>query len=327
VALTVANPGFSHLRGFNYQPSYGSTGYELWRRFDAEVIDRELARGRKFFPAMNAVRFWLSWDAFVREPKIFTSNFETALSICDRHDLPMMPVLFNRWHDAHLDYGGIYLEHFYLESSHLWREGMYDAYLEEIVGAHAGDERIFSWDLCNEPFLYHKGRCELPSHPELRNMEAAWLRDLYTKCKGLGARAPITVGTHPGTDLALVDGCSDFLSVHPYWDELFKYAGGVTFEQLLDSWVDFANRVNKPLVATETCWGSQDDAHRVSIIRYTLGELRKRNISFLVYLLHHSLIADAHRIEFGPLGRPGNLSFIEANGSLRPGHEVWNDFV
>ena len=81
-----------------------------------------------------------------------------------------------------------------------------------------------------------------------------------------------------------------------------------------------------PVVATETCWGSLDDAKRVEIIRYALGELKKSKVGWLAYLLHHSLIAEAHRGEFGPVGEPGNLSFIEADGSLRAGHDVFNQF-
>ena len=57
-----------------------------------------------------------------------------------------------------------------------------------------------------------------------------------------------------------------------------------------------------------------------------LGELKNRKIVWLAYVLHHSQIADAHRAEFGPVGHPGNLSFIEADGTLRPGHEVFNDY-
>jgi len=48
---------------------------------------------------------------------------------------------------------------------------------------------------------------------------------------------------------------------------------------------------------------------------------------YLGELERHLLPAlDAHRPEFGPLGPPGNLSFIEADGSLRSGHEVFNEF-
>ena len=73
-------------------------------------------------------------------------------------------------------------------------------------------------------------------------------------------------------------------------------------------------------------WGAIDDAKRVEIIRYTLEQLKQRGIGWLVYVLHHSLIADAHRPEFGILTDPGNLSFIEADGTLRPGHDVFNAF-
>jgi hypothetical protein len=43
---------------------------------------------------------------------------------------------------------------------------------------------------------------------------------------------------------------------------------------------------------------------------YTLSEFKKRGIGWLVYLLHDSLVADAHQAEFGPLSAPGNLAFI-----------------
>ena len=98
------------------------------------------------------------------------------------------------------------------------------------------------------------------------------------------------------------------------------------WEPLLDACVAFARGKGKPLLATETCWGALDDERRVEMIHYTLGQLKKRDIGWLAYVLHHSLIADAHRPEFGPVGGPGNLAFIEANGTLRPGHEVFNNY-
>jgi hypothetical protein len=325
---TVANKTYAHLRGFNYQPSYGSTGYELWRKFDAAIIDLELGRGKKHFPAFNAVRFWLSWDAFIRDPKLFAAQFETALSLTAKHGLAMMPVLFNRWHDPHLDYGGIYIDHFLPEAGHMQKPDMFGPFLEAIVGAHADDPRIFSWDLCNEPFNYYRGRAYINAYPHVAEAELAWLMELYRQCKKLGAKAPITVGMHPLSHIETVDACSDFFSIHPYiWDESYRYFDKLTFDELLDGYVNLANKTGKALLATEDCWGSQDDAHRVSLIKRTLDGLRARDIGHIDYLLNHSLIADAHRIEFGPLGKPGNLSFIEANGSVRPGHEIWNEYA
>lgn len=314
---------WSAVRGFNYQPSYGSSGFELWQKFDAATIDRELGLGRKYFPGINAIRLWLSWNSFLRDPKRYAENFDTALTIADKYDLAVMPVLFNRWHDKVLDYGGIYIDHFLPRVSWVQAPGMFDAFLSAIVGGHKDDPRILAWDLSNEPYSYSRPREEIP---EIVEAESAWLKSIHDKCKELGATAPITVGIHPGVPLEMIDPISDLLSIHPYWVHNSPNAKKEAYEKKLDDEVAFARRVGKPILATECCWGSLDDAVRVESIRYTLTQLKKRGVGWLVYLLHHSLIADAHRPEFGSVGFPGDLAFIEADDSLRPGHEVFNEF-
>jgi len=315
---------FTQLRGFNYQPSYGTTGLELWLYFDAKTIDRELGLGRKYFPKMQAIRLWLSWDAFKRNERRFAENFDTALEIAAGHGLVVMPVLFNRWHDRVLDYGGIYIDHFLPRASWVQQAEMFRPYLEAIVGEHADDPRVFAWDLCNEPFSY---ACSQEEVPEIAKAEYAWLEGLYSGCKAVGAAAPITVGIHSGhgeAGIRQIEPISDILSIHPYWTGPGHAKSA--YEALLDTYVAVAAEAGKPLIATETCWGAIDDAQRVEIIRYTLAQLKQRGIGWLVYLLHHSGIADAHRPQHGPVGGPGNLLFIEADGSLRPGHEIYNEF-
>lgn len=317
----------SQVKGFNYQPSYGSSGIELWLNFDAQTIERELGLGKKYFPAMNAIRLWLSWDAYKRNPQRFAENFSTALGIAEKYGLKVMPVLFNRWHDSTLDYGGIYLDHFFPGVSWVQQKDMFRAYMEAIVGEHASDTRVFAWDLCNEPFSYG---CPPEQIPEIVEAEYAWLESLYQASKELGAQAPITVGIHMlhgQKGIAQIEPISDILSIHPYWTADSPPHEKSAYECLLDEYVQFARQVGKPLIATETCWGAIDDLQRVEIIRYTLTQLSQRGIGWLAYLLHHSLIADAHRPEFGPLSAPGNLAFIEADGSLRPGHAVFNEFA
>lgn len=312
---------YSKIKGFNYQPSWGSSGMEIWINFDADCMSRELALGKKYFPGMNAIRLWLSHDAWMRNPKAFEAAFETALAIAQRQSLLVMPVLFNRWHSEVLDYGGIYIDHFLPNSSAVQGIDQTGAFTKAIVGAHATDARIMAWDLCNEPFDYSPN-----TYPAITKAEIAWLKKTHGIIKKCGALAPTTVGIHGGEGLYWmreVEPISDILSIHPYWtlaDDKGAYA------KYLDEYVGFAKEVGKPLIATETCWGSTNDVQRVEIIRYTLGELKKRNIGWLAYVLHHSLIADSHRIEFGPLSGPGNLAFIEADGSLRPGHGVFNEF-
>lgn len=314
----------SQIKGFNYQPSYGRSGMELWDKFDTDVIDRELGRGKTHFPGMNAIRFWLCFEAFGygsdSERRGFCDNFEKVLSVADSYDLQVMPVLFNRWHDGVPEYGGVFIDHFLPDSNWVGKRfvRLYREYLPAVVGEHTDDPRIFSWDLCNEPFSYDVEPDELP---EIRDAEFDWLRDVYDRCKALGATAPISVGIATGAHLRYVEPISDILNFHAY-DNIPRDQ----FEKLLDDVVAYAQSVNKPLLTSETCWGSLDDAVRAEVVAYTLGELKKRGIGWLAYVLHHSLIADSHRLEFGPLANPGNLAFVEADGSIRPGHEVFNDF-
>lgn len=329
-AAPAGNGGgdWPNIRGFNYQPSYGSSGLELWQKFDATIIKTELARGKKYFPKMNALRWWQSWDAFKRDPQRYTANFAVTLDLAAQAGCKVVPVLFNRWHDSVLDYGGIYIDHFLPRVSWVQRSKMFDTYLEALVGAHATDDRILAWDLCNEPFSYSRPPEEIP---DIAKAEFAWLKGIHAGCKQLGVKVPITVGIHPihgRKGIEQIEPISDVLSIHPYWvPKQDKPDGGkADYEKLLDDYVAFSAQVQKPLLASETCWGELDDGKRVGIIRYTLTQLKQRNIGWLVYLLHHSLIADAHRPEFGPLGSPGNLAFIEADGSLRPGHSVFNEF-
>ena len=156
------------VRGFNYQPSYGSTGFELWQKFDPKTIETELARGKRFFPKMNALRWWQSWDSFIRDPKRYARNFDTTLDLAAKFQLKVMPCLFNRWHDATLDYGGIYVDHFLPQASWVQKPKMFDAFLDALVGQHKDDPRILAWDLCNEPYAYGMPREKmLPRHPLL----------------------------------------------------------------------------------------------------------------------------------------------------------------
>jgi hypothetical protein len=119
----------------------------------------------------------------------------------------------------------------------------------------------------------------------------------------------------------------DVIIIHPYYiGEQSDTAKKAEFERLLDSFAALAKKQNKGIVASETCWGSLDDRWRVENIRYTMTELKKRGIGIIPHALHHSLVADLHLPEYGPVGPPGDLRFINADGSLRKGHEVYNDF-
>jgi hypothetical protein len=108
-ASTTSNP-YRHIRGFNYQPSWSSNGFAIWRQFKQEDFHRELGQGKKYFPGINTIRLWLSFDAYAGADaavqKTVAANFQTALQIADSYHLKVIPVLFNNWHSVP-DFGGI----------------------------------------------------------------------------------------------------------------------------------------------------------------------------------------------------------------------------
>lgn len=56
------------------------------------------------------------------------------------------------------------------------------------------------------------------------------------------------------------------------------------------------------------------------------GRLAQANIGFMPHILHESLVADCHRALYGVLSSASSMHFIAMDGSLRPGHEVYNEF-
>ncbi len=343
----------SDARGFNYSGSWGTSGLDLWQHHDQAAMDQEIARGKAFFPGWNLGRWWLSHEAYQRDPARFLANFEDGLAVFARHDIRVMPVLFNRWRDPICDFGGVPLDHivpglssycvegaFTTVDQPAWTqermaeldhgsENIFRAYLDGVVGAHADDDRITAWDLCNEPLM---GPYVDDESSPVRVAELRWLGWIRRVCEAAGASQPLSIGNYPNlTAIRVTEPLSDFISFHPYyipnWGER-PTSTPAQFESFLDEVVAFAKSVGKPqLLANETVWGSESDAEHVEFTRYTLSELGKRGIGFSIHALHHSLVADLHARSYGPVGRPGRLEFVNADGSLRAGHEVFNEFA
>ena len=310
---STRNP-YRDVRGFNYQPSWSSNGFVIWRQFRPELFHRELGQGIRYFQGINTIRLWLSFDAFASADaagqKAVVANFQTALQIADGYRLKVIPVLFNNWHSIP-DFGGIANEmiEYWMndhDRNHTIPRNVFMSYLEAFAGAHAADDRILVWDLCNEPF-----------NSGVTPALISWLDFLYRKCKELKVLAPLSVGMAPSIDsLKLLEPASDVLTIHPYGNRRF-----------LDAAVACGERVGKSVLATECCWGSLDDDDRARIIAMEFSELRDRSLGFLAHVLHHSPVADCHRPEHGPLSGAGYMAFIEEDGSLRPHHDIFNKFV
>ena len=311
---------YSRVRGFNYQPSYGSHGLEIWGdAFNLETIRREIGLGKKHFPGINTIRLWLSHDAFVRNGNAVSDRFHAVVDLADEFSVRFIPTLFNGWHSCP-DFGGISSEMVGYWGGEKHFDKVFSPYIENIVKPHAGNDRILLWDLCNEPFNSAPG-------DKTKKIILEWLQRVHRKCKDCGARSPLGIGSVPNMDsIRLLEPISDVITFHPYfaWNAWVKTPE--QFEKFVDEVVAFSSLIKKPILATETGWGALDDKKRSEVLTVELKTLATRGIGFTAHLLHHTLVADGHRPEYGPMSSAGYMAFIEKNGSLRSYHDIFNKF-
>lgn len=321
---------YSRVRGFNYQPGYASCAYEAWMWFDAAAFRRELGWGKRHFPGMNAVRLWLSWDAYVRAPRDFAARFEEALEICADYGAQVVATLFNRWHNAFCDNGGVFMERL-TPGGKQYDRWFFKDFVEDICAAHKSDPRVLIWDLCNEPFSFNNS---FDDARDLVNDTLRWLEDMSNTLAEIGVEQDAGVSIHGATNremLEIIEPISGVLLIHPYFQrtpDMRVYAKRC--EQVLahlDWQCEFARAKGKGILVTECCWGSiDDDVFRENIER-TLTEFNKRNLGFIAHALCHSEVADLHAPKYGPiLADMGQFNFIDQNGNLRPGLDIFNKF-
>ncbi len=305
--------GCSHIYGFNYQPSWAHNFASVWEeQFNPEKYREELNIGKKHFPKINAVRIWLSWDAYRANPERTIRNFQQAVDICGDLDLLVVPVFFNRC-------GGLGEEVKVAEQTADFKTTC-GLFVNALVAPMKGDLRILAWDLCNEP-LGGDAKVEVP-----------WLSKVRDAVKQCDPDALICIGTMPGVNhLRTCGHLQDILTPHLYYP-LYNNPPKSIPGKLEDSRVpksvvaesfEFAKKAGKPMMTTECCWGSYDDAERVRIIRTGLGLMNEYGIGFFPHALWTSGVADLNNKNPRKLYMP----FILEDGSIRPGHEVYNEYT
>jgi hypothetical protein len=327
--------GMKHIHGFNYQPSWGHDAGSVWlETFSAARYRHELETGKKYFPTFNCVRIWLGYGAYRKSRELLLRNFKAAIDVCTSLDLLVIPVLFTVWEGAPpfdpvaaktlptLDF-----------------EQAYGEYLRDIVTAQRGNRTILAWELCNEPNERD------PIDPEM-HAQARWLKFLHDRVKTIDPQARTCIGTVADFSWGQeVSQYCDLLTPHLYGYSLWKprfdqgkvRADFATwFECMVDQYLartEILTPGARPILSSETCWGSRDDDERKRIIKATLGVLKRYDIGFTPHALYESGVADLHVPENyeavfgGVVANPAPMQFVNADGSLRPGHDVFNEFA
>ena len=171
------------LRGCNFIGSDCANRLDMFQRYKAEeklaTAERELALCQKI--GFNTVRIWLSFDVYYAEPDSFMDILEQYVTLCAKYGQKLMLVLA---HEEDLPRGDVFIpkpmgEQAYAMGRHQGRfpltpeqkemtprhymeyPELRDTYLEmvhRVVGKYAKDERVFCWNIMNEPGIALKER-------------------------------------------------------------------------------------------------------------------------------------------------------------------------
>ncbi len=237
------------LCGFNYVPSTACNTTEWWQAetFDPETIDRELGWAEGI--GYNTTRAFVQFLVWKDDPEGLKERFDRFLEIAARHGIRVMPVLFDD-----CAFGEPLQTEPYLGKQREPIPGMIlpswtpspglsrvtdrsawpdlEAYVKDMVGRFARDERIVAWDLYNEPGNSGMGDKSRPL------VEAA-----FGWARAAKPTQPLTVSVWHG-GLAELNRLqldeSDIVSFHAYTD----YAGMV---RQIDQYEEHP----RPVVCTE----------------------------------------------------------------------------
>ena len=235
------------LVGANYVPATAINQLEMWQAetFDPQTIDRELGLAQSAF-GMNAMRVFLhdlTWNA---DPAGFKRRLDQFLAIAARHRIRVMLVLFDSVWDPdpklgpqHPPIPGVHNSGWVQGPSRYalvdpGQEARLRAYVEDVVGSFGQDDRVFAWDIWNEPDNPGGGSYNPLQLPEERARITALLPQMFAWARSRAPRQPLTSGVWAGDDWApgspalnaiqrIQLAQSDVISFHSYdWPERFE---------------------------------------------------------------------------------------------------------
>lgn len=250
------------LVGSNFVPKSAINQLEMWQQatFDLGEIDKEFAWAEKL--GMNTMRVFLHDLLWEQDAAGFQKRIDQFLAVAARHHIRPIFVLFDSCWDPsphlgpqHPPIPGIHNSGWVQSpgAAALADANQYPrlkAYVHGIVSAFAHDDRIFAWDLWNEPGADNVGSY---SNQELENKTArviALLPQVFQWAREAHPTQPLTSGvwgldTSPdGSGLGELQQIqlreSDIITFHNYtWPEYFRRE------------VTWLRKYNRPVICTE----------------------------------------------------------------------------
>lgn len=298
------------LKGVNYYPQ-GRPWAEMWEAWDAPQIERELRLARDQL-GINAVRVLLPYRQSLdrsSEKKVerrMLERLREMSQIVGSLDMRMIVALFDFYND------------FPLPGTREEEENL--IYLRTLLGNFTGDDRIFAWDLHNEPDHYpmwEQGNAQ---------QVLGWLGRMADEVHRIAPHHLVTVGMgqhynfwKPGPDGRRVIDYSDVISVHIY--------NAPDAERQL---YELRTYTDKPILLQEFGWPSgppcavhnYTEAHQTEMYRTMLAAVEGRVAGIFAWTLRDYDAGPTRRWDT----REEHYGLYRPDDSLKPAALIFRDY-
>ena len=249
------------LVGSNYIPATAINELEMWQSdtFDPRQIDKELGWAESL--GMNTMRVFLHDLMWQQDPAGFKRRLSTFLSICDKHRIKPLLVLFDSCWDPNPALGKQRAPRPGVHNSG-WMQSpgaraltdpaeypRLEEYVRGVVGAFARDPRILAWDIWNEPDNTNNGSYGKLEPKEKVELVLALLPQAFAWAREVGPQQPLTSGVWKG-DWSSNEKMGAMERMQIYLSDVISfhnYDGPGEFEKR----VKWLTRYHRPLLCTE----------------------------------------------------------------------------
>ena len=250
------------LRGCNFIGSDCANRLDMFQSYKSEqkleTAERELALCQKI--GFNTVRIWANFDVYYAEPEAYMEIFDKYIELCAKYGQKVMVVLT---HEEDLPRGDVFVpkkmgEQEYALGEHQGRKQLsaeekaipekhymeypelHDTYIEMIrrtVEKYKNDERIFCWNIYNEPGIIIGTDRSIKIMTELFELVRS-LDPIQPLCADVWRS--IRNGDFSTKEEGVAVELSDVISFHSYQ----------AYEKLVAE-IRFLQKFNRPLFQTE----------------------------------------------------------------------------
>ncbi|MBL7111603.1 MAG: cellulase family glycosylhydrolase [Bacteroidales bacterium] len=258
--------------GFNYIPASAISYTEMWMPycFNPDSIDMELALAEEI--GFNCLRVVLPFIVWEYDPNAFKKRIETFLRICEKRGIKVMLTLFDDctfgkdqklkdpWYGKQPEVlKGWYANgwtpspgHSMVREPNSWPR--LEKYVKDIITLFKDDNRVWIWDLYNEPGL-----------AGLRVDTASLVLKVFTWARESVPSQPLTIGVWNWNEKklnAILCNHSDIITFH-------NYSNADSLTRVIDT----LKKYNRPIINTE--WLNRPEG---SIVSTCLPVFQKENV-------------------------------------------------